>query len=174
MIPRQRLPVWVRATLGWAERLEEALVIGLLVAMVAIVSLQVFMRYVLNDPLLWTEVAARLVFTWGTFLGAALAFKYHYHIQIDVLVNLLPARARRAAELLARAITAALLLLLVVKGFSYVQITWAQRVAPYEFSYGMFALTVPVSATLMLLRVVLAPARWSAEGAPPAPDGGPV
>jgi len=144
----------MRSIVAAARWLEELVVVVLFLAMVIVVSVGVFMRYVLNDPIMWGDIAARLLFTWVTFLGAALAVKYNQHIAIDVVVNLLPREARRYSDVLVRLIVVALLLLLIVKGFTYVVRTWPQRVAPYEFSYGLFALAVPISATLMLIHTV--------------------
>ena len=147
-------PPWTRSLLRGARFFEELVVVLLFLAMVVVVSVGVFMRYVMNDPLMWGDIAARLTFTWVTFLGAALAFKYHQHIAVDFIATQLPAAARRYNLAFVRVVVTLLLLLLIVKGFSYVRITWPQRVAPYEFSYGFFALAVPVSATLMLIHTV--------------------
>jgi TRAP-type transport system small permease protein len=55
----------------------------------------VFFRYVLNDPLIWTEEIVVLLFTWMLFVGLASAFRQRMHIRIDVLLLILarPARA---------------------------------------------------------------------------------
>jgi TRAP-type C4-dicarboxylate transport system permease small subunit len=147
-------PRWMRSLGVVARWAEELVVISLFLAMVVVVSLGVFMRYVMNDPIMWSDIAARLIFTWTTFLGAALAVKYNAHIAIDVVVSRLPRAAQRYCDLAVRLIVAALLLLLIGKGLTYAVRAWPQRVAPYEFSYAAFALAVPVSATVMLIHTV--------------------
>jgi C4-dicarboxylate transporter, DctM subunit len=59
----------------------------LVVLTVAITLLQVITRYVFNDPLSWTEEAARIIFIWITFLGAFLALKTNSHISFGSVFN---------------------------------------------------------------------------------------
>ena len=55
-----------------AVTLVEQAIIGGLMAAIAILTLaQVFWRYVLEQPLQWSEEVARYCFVWVTFLGAA-------------------------------------------------------------------------------------------------------
>ena len=52
--------------------LEESLrfaLLALFAVIIVCVSLQVFFRYVLNDPLTWSEELARFSFMWMVFLG---------------------------------------------------------------------------------------------------------
>ena len=62
-----------------------------LVAMTAIVALQVFSRYVLNSSPSWTEPASVMVMSWFIFLGAAVGVRENFHMGFDVLVHFLPA-----------------------------------------------------------------------------------
>lgn len=65
-----------------------------LVAMTAIVGAQVFFRYVLNDSIIWSEPAAVILMGWFIFLGAAVGIREGYHLSFDVLLMVLPERAR--------------------------------------------------------------------------------
>ena len=61
-----------------------------LVAMTAIVALQVFSRYVLNSSPSWTEATSIMVMSWFIFLGAAVGVRESFHMGFDVLVHFLP------------------------------------------------------------------------------------
>lgn len=63
-----------------------------LVLMTAFVAMQVFARYVLGNPLTWTEPASILLMGWFIFLGAAVGIREGYHLSFDVLLAFLPAR----------------------------------------------------------------------------------
>jgi len=156
-----------RRILAWIHRVEETLVVVCFAATVGVVSLQVILRYGFNAPLLWTEIAARLFFAWSVFLGTALAFRYHYHIRIDVLLGFLPRPLARICELLADAVVAGMLLFLAYYGLRYAGIAWNQRVAPYEFSYASFSLAVPVSALIMLFHLFIGGRRAPPDTANP-------
>ena len=54
----------------------------------------VFFRYVLNDPLTWTEETIVLLFTWMLFAGLASGFRNRMHIRIDALLLALPRSGR--------------------------------------------------------------------------------
>ena len=56
--------------------------IGLLAAIFVILILQIAFRYVLNAPLVWPEEAARYLYIWVCYLGAAVALRRGSHIVI--------------------------------------------------------------------------------------------
>lgn len=68
-------------------------------AMIAVVFAQVFCRFVLNDPLSWSEECARYCFVYIAFCGGAWAGKEYAHLGVDYLVSKLPSRAQDAVEL---------------------------------------------------------------------------
>lgn len=61
-----------------------------LVAMTIIVFAQVFVRYVMNDSLLWVEPVAILLMSWFIFLGSAVGVHENFHMGFDVLMHFLP------------------------------------------------------------------------------------
>ncbi len=58
----------------------------------AVVFLQFFTRYVLNDSMAWTEEIARYLLIWVTFIGAAIPIRRGTHIGVEVLLHFLPLR----------------------------------------------------------------------------------
>ncbi len=51
------------------------------------VLLQVFFRYLLNNPLIWTDEFSRLSFCWFTFMGSALASHDDKHLEVNFFYN---------------------------------------------------------------------------------------
>lgn len=72
----------------------EAISILLLLILVGLVSAQVFMRYIMDAPLTWSEEAARITFIWVTFIGAGLAFQRRENLRIQLLPDALSLRPR--------------------------------------------------------------------------------
>lgn len=64
------------------------------VVMTLFIFAQVFVRYVLNSSLPWTEPAAVMIMGWFIFLGAAVGIREGYHLSFDVLLYFLPAGAK--------------------------------------------------------------------------------
>ena len=54
-------------------RAETAVIVVLVALLTAVTFAQVAARYVLGDPLIWSEEAARYLFVWVSMIGAALA-----------------------------------------------------------------------------------------------------
>jgi TRAP-type C4-dicarboxylate transport system permease small subunit len=79
--------------------LEDVLGVLALLAAFAVMSIQVFLRYVLNDSLIWSEEAARYLLVAIAFLGCATGCRRRCHIRIDVIDLVLPERARRVLAL---------------------------------------------------------------------------
>ncbi|MFC4671887.1 TRAP transporter small permease [Seohaeicola nanhaiensis] len=65
-----------------------------LCAMTAAIAAQVFWRYVLNNSLIWTEPGSVMIMGWFIFLGAAVGIREGYHLSFDVLLYILPEKAK--------------------------------------------------------------------------------
>jgi TRAP-type C4-dicarboxylate transport system permease small subunit len=50
----------------------------------------VISRYILNNPVAWSNEVATIAFTWTVFLGAAAAWKSNKHIHLDLVYNFFP------------------------------------------------------------------------------------
>src|SRR3990170_7727102 len=79
-------------------QLEATVLILLVVAMTVVVFLQIFYRYVLAQPLYWSEELARYLFVWLSILGATLGLQRSGHFGLDIFYQMLPDRGRRALE----------------------------------------------------------------------------
>lgn len=80
----------------------------LLVALYAVLIAQVFSRYVMNSPLIWTEEIARFLFVWVVFIGAAAVAAKNGHIAVTFLADRLrPSLARWVVRFAATTTTAA-------------------------------------------------------------------
>ena len=90
--PDPRQGGFVTRVLGQLSRYVSLLAV---VAMVSIVSMEVFLRYVLGSPTIWvTEYSGYLMLA-VVFLGAAFVQLTDRHVDADLVSNLLPAAARQ-------------------------------------------------------------------------------
>lgn len=88
-----RVPVAER----WLGRLSQAaaLLAGAgLIAMTAIICLQVFARYLLNDSPPWTEALALLLMLYFVLLAAAIGVREAFHLRVRLLVDRVPVSLR--------------------------------------------------------------------------------
>jgi len=134
---------------------EDWLALALFWAMVAIVFLQFFTRYALNDSYSWTEEIARYFLIALTYIGASLCVRRNRHIQVDVLYRLLPQRLGRPLS------TAVDLLRCVFLAYAtwltYVMITKVgrQQMTMIDWPIGIVYSFVLVGFALMFVRAVM-------------------
>jgi TRAP-type C4-dicarboxylate transport system permease small subunit len=65
-----------------------------LALMTAVIAAQVVFRYGLNSSLIWSEPFAIILMGWFIFLGAAVGIREGYHLSFDILIYILPRRAK--------------------------------------------------------------------------------
>ncbi|MSU91477.1 TRAP transporter small permease subunit [Rhodobacteraceae bacterium 2CG4] len=79
-------------------RWPDAIVLVLFWVLAAVVFLQFFTRYVLNDSLGWTEEIARYLLIGVTFAGSAMAVRKNNHIAVEVIYRWVPRPVRRLMQ----------------------------------------------------------------------------
>lgn len=69
------------------DRIIEILITIIMGIMVVAVCWQVFTRYVLKNPSVYTEEALRYLLIWTTMVGAAYAYGKRKHLSINIIIN---------------------------------------------------------------------------------------
>ncbi len=141
-------------------------IIGLLLAaLVTDVTIQVFFRYVVQDPPTWTEELARYLFTWQIFLAAGLGFGRGAHIVVDVVLLALPGGGQRLLLLASHLLVLGFLLVLAWQGIQMVRLTSNTYSTAMNLNMGVVYAALPAGAVIavayVLVRLVEA-----ARGAP--------
>ena len=133
------------------DRIVEAACAAIILTIVLVVFGGFVFRYVLIKPLGWAEEVARLGLVWVTFLGAYVAFRRGAHIDIDMVVSRLSARARQRLGLVTNLLMALVIAVLVREGISYAK-TFFDDPSPYlRFPIGLQYLALPAGGVLWLL-----------------------
>jgi TRAP-type C4-dicarboxylate transport system permease small subunit len=128
----------------------EGAVVALMTVMVVTLAIQVFFRFVIQDPPPWTEELARYAFVWITFLGAAVAYRRGTHIVVDTVLHLLSPRVRAVLAWVVDALVFISLVTLLITGIGIVQATSNVRATMLQIPMSFIYAAVPVSAALML------------------------
>lgn len=63
----------------------------------------VIFRYVFNDNILWALELTVFMFAWMVLVGASYGVKKHFHIGVDVIINIVPEGRRKLLALVAAA-----------------------------------------------------------------------
>jgi len=123
----------------------------LLAAMVAIITAQVWYRFIHNDPLAWSEEAGRYLFVWISFMGAAAGVRYQVHLGIDLLQKILSPQAHRFVVVTVNVIIQIFLLVIIYWGFNILKVIKFQTSASMHIPMIYPYMAVPVGAIFMLI-----------------------
>lgn len=122
---------------------------------VGVVLFGVVARYVFNASPIWTEELARYALIWAVLLAGAAALRRGEHMQIEIVLERLPAGAARAADLLRRLVILAVLAFMTVMGTYYAQKVWGMTTLAMNIPRTLPVAAIPGGMGLMLLQFLL-------------------
>lgn len=99
--------------------IEESLIAFFLGAMTLLTFANVVFRYAFNDNILWALELTVFMFAWMVLVGASYGVKKHFHIGVDVIINLAPEKLRKVYALIAVASCLAFSILLLIGSWNY-------------------------------------------------------
>ena len=114
----------------------------------------VALRFQTYYPIRGVEEAPRYTMVWLTFLGAVPVLRYGGHIGIDTLEHNVPRYAREIRVAIV-ALLAVFFLVMIVIGFRYSMLTWAQTTPVLEIPIGAVYLAMPVGFALLIVHLAL-------------------
>jgi TRAP-type transport system small permease protein len=141
-----------------AERLER-MQIWITFAFVSVitvcVSVQVFVRYVLQKPLfLWSEELARFLLIWMVFLGIGVGVKNDAHFAMDILPSFLGRRWGAVVRLFNDVCMGAILVLLILAGLRFSWFGFFQNSPNMEILMVWVFISIPLGGALALVYLV--------------------
>jgi len=136
-----------------ADRLTQAVAVLSMLALLTCVVLGVVSRQ-LNAPLAWTDEMAQMFLVWAAVAGWMIALRHRSHIRITMLVDLLPPRARAAAEIAIQLCVVAFGALLLRYGFGLIERSWDIEAISLPISSAVIYLPLPALALALILQGV--------------------
>jgi TRAP-type C4-dicarboxylate transport system permease small subunit len=136
------------------KNFEEVICGIFIVAMVAIVITNVFLRYLFNYSLFWAEEVATICFVWAVFVGASATYKHKMDIGIDVLILKTPPRTQMIIRRLVN------VLLLIINGYIFylsmvfTRIAWMKPTAVLGITSGVVNSALIVGFGLITLHTL--------------------
>ena len=144
------------------QRLERAIAtaVGLvaataLVAEVLLLLAAVIFRFGLNQPLIWGDELAGIVFLWLAMLGAVLALQAGSHMRLSTIASRLPPRWRTYAAILADLAPLILLAILIGPALDYMDDQSFITTPALAWPDSIRAAAVPTGFALMILLSIL-------------------
>jgi TRAP-type C4-dicarboxylate transport system permease small subunit len=139
------------------DRAEEYVAVALFVVLGALLSAQVFMRFVLGLGYSWMEEICRMLFIWVIFIGAAAAMRRGMHIRVEAGLLLFPRSVRPFAAWLGDLLLFGFCLAVTWHGLELVMSSADGGFRLQSTGMSMFwpYLIVPISFALQALRLAL-------------------
>lgn len=123
--------------------------------------IQIFYRYVLDNPLRWTEEFTMIAFIWAVFWAAGLMVPIREHVSFDVVYDVVSDRVRRIFSIIAMVAVVAAFVLLIPYLYDYLDFLTRKKSPvlrlPMHWIYGCYALFVggfAIQAAARLLRLL--------------------
>jgi C4-dicarboxylate transporter DctQ subunit len=134
---------------------EAAVIIAMVVVMTVVVFLQVVYRYVLTQPLYWSEELARYLFVWLSILGATLGLQKRGHFGLDVFFRMFPRKMKQSMGFFIYLLMGIVIFVILVQGITLVQKTAPQESPAMGISMSWAYACLPVGGALMAIHLVV-------------------
>jgi tripartite ATP-independent transporter DctM subunit len=134
--------------LGRAVELVAALLIA---AEIVILFAGVISRYFLQEPLVWSDELASLLFLWLASLGAVVAFRRNEHMRMTALVGMTSLRVRAFLEAISIGAALAFLLFMIEPAYEFASEEIDVTTPALELSNAWRAAALPVGLVLMAI-----------------------
>lgn len=120
-----------------------------------LVNANIFSRYLFNTPIYWAEEVATSLFIWTVFVGSAYAYRNHSHLGVDILVKMLPGKAKKVTQFIVSIIEIAVLAMLTYVSAQYVQNSWNRVNDVLMMPRWYFSIAVPIGFGWSLLYAIV-------------------
>jgi tripartite ATP-independent transporter DctM subunit len=132
------------------------LVVALLVVVeIVILFAGVMSRYVFQQPILWSDELASMLFLWLAMLGAVVALRRDEHMRMTAVVNTVSPRLREFLNVFALAASAIFLLLIIGPAYEFAHDEAMISTPALDISNAWRAAALPVGSVLMIATALL-------------------
>lgn len=145
----------MRNALKVLDKSLEVFCVLLLASMMFLIFGQVFWRYVLQDPLTWSEEFSRLLFTYMSFFAAAVAMRRGRALRITVLVEMLPGRVRHIIDLVTHTLSIIFLVIIIVQSKVVIDAIGYHEAPATGLQVSLFYYSLPIAAVSMIVYLIL-------------------
>lgn len=106
------------------HRIEDTLLVTILLAMVTLAFSQIVMRNFLGTGSIWLDPLLRVLVLWVGLLGALVATRQNKQISVDVLTRFLPERLKTISDIITRTFAAIISAIIAWHSFLFLIDEW--------------------------------------------------
>lgn len=105
---------------------------------------QVIWRWVLNNPIVWSEELIQLTYVWICYLGWTIAARKDSHIRITAVLNMLPRGAQKWMQALCHVLVIVFSVLMIRYGFTLIGVGAKRTAVSFAMNYGVVYVMGPI------------------------------
>jgi TRAP-type C4-dicarboxylate transport system permease small subunit len=136
-------------------QVETVCAVLILSVLITVISAQVFLRYVFNNPFTWAEELGALLLIYLSFVTGDVVYKKNAHISIDYVVGFFPPQLRAATQIALAAMICVCLTSLMVVSLPLIHDQFGFTIAAaLPLSKSWWTMPVPIVFFSMILTTV--------------------
>lgn len=120
-----------------------------------VLVLQVFFRYCMNSPLIWSEELARYLFVWMTMIGLGYNVRHNNNISMTLLYVKFPPLVRLIISCLSNLVGICAYGWVLPQAIRYTMAQSSSQSAAMQVSMGFLAVAVPLGLCLLIIQFAL-------------------
>lgn len=142
--------------LAFLRRLEEGILVSLLILMIGMAAGQVVLRNFFDSGLYWSDSLVRVAVLWVALVGAMVASRDDSHIRIDLVSRLVSPAYKHWVERLTRLFTFIVLCLFTWGSGNFVYYEYVDEAIAFgDVPAWMLEVIMPVGGGVMAVRYLL-------------------
>jgi TRAP-type C4-dicarboxylate transport system permease small subunit len=142
--------------LAFLRRLEEGILVSLLILMIGMAAGQVVLRNFFDSGLYWSDSLVRVAVLWVALVGAMVASRDDSHIRIDLVSRLVSPAYKHWVERLTRLFTFLVLCLFTWGSGNFVYYEYVDEAIAFgDVPAWMLEVIMPIGGGVMAVRYLL-------------------
>lgn len=136
------------------EKTIDVLAVLLLTGIFVLGLAQVIWRWIIKDPIVWSEELIQLIYVWICYLGWAIAERKDSHIRITAIHNMLPKKAQKWLQIFCHILCIIFSVLMIWYGIKLVQTGLNRTAISIAVNYGLvYAMGPLMNLTLIVYEI---------------------
>lgn len=115
---------------------------------------QVFSRFILNSPLIWSEELVRFLLIWMTMLGSAVLCYDDSHLAVTALIEHLPLKICLILDVLNKLIIFFMLIFSSFYSYKLIKASYYTSSGALNISFALWRAAAPVGCILMAIYTI--------------------
>ncbi|WP_449538973.1 TRAP transporter small permease [Ferdinandcohnia sp. Marseille-Q9671] len=144
----------IKKTVNFINGFFKWILIILFFVLVVVVFLQVLFRFVLEQPLAWTEELGRYLLVWTTFLGAGYGMSVKAHPSVEILYESVGPAIKKVFHVVTTILIVFFFWQVIVHSFDFIERSMVQKSPVLQLPMGLVYTVIPISSVLFIINLL--------------------